>query len=221
MTIRPAHAASTRPLVVVGSGGHGRVVVDAARAAGRAVVGFSDADPALRGETVLGVAVLATTVDETVALCRAEGAEVVLAVGDNRRRASLHDELAGRGVDLGSVLHPTAVIAASASLGRGTVVFAGVIVNAGAMIGEDVILNTGARVDHDARIGAHAHLSPGVTLGGTVTVGEGAHLGVGVSVRNDTTIGAWTTVGVGAAVVADLPAGVVAHGVPARVIRPA
>jgi carbonic anhydrase/acetyltransferase-like protein (isoleucine patch superfamily) len=82
-----------------------------------------------------------------------------------------------------------------------------------------VILNHGVTVDHDCRVGDFAHLSPGVHTGGEVTVGTGSHLAVGVSVRNRVAIGSWSVVGVGAAVVADVPANVVALGVPARVVR--
>ncbi|MBM4362762.1 MAG: NeuD/PglB/VioB family sugar acetyltransferase, partial [Deltaproteobacteria bacterium] len=187
--------------------------------AGRLVLGFADGAPALAGTWVMGLPVLATGNADAIALARAEGAEIVLALGDNALRARVLAELDAAGVVAGTVVHPRATISPAATLGAGTVVFAGAVVNPGARIGRNVILNTCASVDHDADIGDHAHLSPRVVLGGTVTVGEGTHLGVGVSVRNNVTIGAWSLVGVGAAVVTDLPGGVVAFGVPARIAR--
>ncbi|MBE3575649.1 MAG: acetyltransferase [Firmicutes bacterium] len=117
------------------------------------------------------------------------------------------------------VIHPAATVSPYASIGPGTVVLAGAVVNPGTHVGEHVILNTACSVDHDCSIGPYAHLSPGVHLAGGVVVEAGAHLGVGVSVIPRRRIGAWSVVGAGAAVVDDIPPGVVAYGVPARVVR--
>lgn len=206
-------------LLLFGASGHGRVVADAARAAGWEIAGWGDDDPARHGLELEGVSVVAIGVEEAAAWARAHGARLVVSIGDNRARSRLFEALLAAGAEPATVVHPAAVLSPAAALGPGTVVFAGAVVNPGARLGRNVIVNTAASVDHDAAIGDHAHLSPGVHLGGTVTVGEGAHLGVGVSVRNNVSIGAWTVVGVGAAVVGDLPAGVVAYGVPARVIE--
>jgi len=203
------------PLVVFGCGGHGKVVADAAKAAGYRVLGFVDHDARRLGSSVFGLTVLATGVDGALDVCRAERAELVVAVGDNRNRAKIFAELVARQAPLTTVVHPRSVIAESAQIGTGTVVFAGVVVNPDAVIGANVILNTGTTVDHDNWLGDHAHLSPGVHLGGCVRVGAGTHLGVGVSVRNNITIGSWSVVGVGAAVVKHLPDHVVAYGTPA------
>jgi sugar O-acyltransferase (sialic acid O-acetyltransferase NeuD family) len=206
-------------LLLFGASGHGRVVADAARAAGWEIAGWADDDASRRGQELDGAPVVATGVAEAAAWARERGAHVVVSIGDNRARARLFEALLAAGADLATVVHPAAVVSPSATLGSGTVVFAGAVINPGTTIGRNVIVNTSVSVDHDNWIGDHAHLSPGVHLGGTVSVGEGAHLGVGVSVRNNLSIGAWTLVGVGAAVVADLPANVVAYGVPARVVR--
>lgn len=208
-------------LLLYGASGHGRVVADAARAAGFELVGWADDDEGRRGHEVGGVPVLATSTTEAAQVARDQGALVVVTVGDNGARARLFTALIEAGAEVATVIHPRSVIAPSASLGVGSVVLAGAVVNPGASVGRNAILNTACSVDHDCQLGDHVHLSPGVHLGGTVIVGPGAHLGVGVSVRNNTRIGAWTLVGVGAAVVGDLPDGVVAYGVPARPRRPA
>ncbi len=208
-----------RGLVIYGAGGHGRVIADAARAAGWALVGFADDDPGKRDRDVDGVPVIATGWAELAALCQARGAAAVCGLGDNELRRRGFEALRAASVALASVIHPAAVIAPSATLGLGCVVLAGAIVNPGAQLGDDVIINTAASVDHDSQVGDHAHLSPGVHTGGTVTIGAGAHLGVGASVRDGVAIGAWSVIGVGAAVVGDIPAGVVAYGNPARVVR--
>jgi sugar O-acyltransferase (sialic acid O-acetyltransferase NeuD family) len=207
------------PLVIFGCGGHGKVVADAALAAGYDVLGFADDDPASRDDTILGLPVLAIGIEETRELCNARSADLVLAIGDNRRRAHVFDRALSFGLRMATIIHPSAVVAPTASIGAGTVVFARAVVNPDCRVGDDVIINTAASLDHDNVIGTHAHVSPGAVLGGTVVVGEGTHVGIGVSVRNNVTIGAWSVVGAGAAVVGDIPDDVVAYGVPARTIR--
>jgi sugar O-acyltransferase (sialic acid O-acetyltransferase NeuD family) len=206
-------------LLIFGCGGHGRVIADAARASGAGVVGWASEDASLRGRTIDGHEVVAIGVEAAARLAAQRGCGVVVGIGGNRVRQRVSDALVAAGATLASVVHPRAVLGADVELGAGSVVFAGAVVNVGGRIGAGVILNTACSVDHDARLGDYVHLSPGVHLGGTVTVGSGTHLGVGVAVRNNIVIGEWSIVGVGSAVVADVPGGVVAYGVPARVTR--
>ncbi|MFN7960747.1 MAG: acetyltransferase [Thermoanaerobaculia bacterium] len=207
---------SPERLLIFGASGHGRVVAEAAAAAGLAPAGWADDDPDRRGSRVDGLEVLACGTAEAAEIALEAGWSVVVAVGDNRARRRVMLELAALGAQLATVVHPRATISPTARLGEGSVALAGVVINAGAQVGSNVILNTSCSVDHDCRIGDHAHLSPGVHLGGAVEVGEGTHLGVGVSVRNQIKIGAWSLVGAGAAVVSDIDPGVVAWGVPAK-----
>lgn len=198
-------------LLVVGAGGHAKVVVDAALQAGfdvAAVVGGAS-DPA----TVLGVGVVGA---DDLPAC--DG--FIVAVGDNATRARLHGEYTQRGLTPVSVTHPSATLSPSATIGAGTFIAAGVIVNPDARIGENTILNTGCTVDHDCDLGPHVHVGPGVNLCGAVSVGEGALVGVGACAAPGTSVGAWSVVGAGAAVVSALPERSVCTGVPARVIRP-
>jgi acetyltransferase EpsM len=209
----------SQALVIHGSGGHGKVVADAALSAGWNVLGFSDEDPGKAGAEVLGLPVVAIGLDQAMAHARAHQAAAVVAIGDNRARRRVFEAFCQAGVELATIIHRSAVIAPSARLGAGTVVFAGAVINPDVRIGEDVIINTGVTVDHDTVIGDHAHIAPGVRTGGTVRVGAGAMLGVGAMVRNNLGIGAWSVVGVGAVVVADIPERVVAFGNPARIRR--
>jgi sugar O-acyltransferase (sialic acid O-acetyltransferase NeuD family) len=209
----------TRPVLVFGCGGHGKVVADAALAGGHHVLGFADDDPASRGAVVMGLRVVTVGIDAAAEYCTSNSADLVLAIGDNRRRAMVFDKALALGMRMATIVHPTAVVANTASVGVGTVIFARAVVNPDCRVGDDVIVNTAASLDHDNVIGTHAHISPGAVLGGTVTVGEGTHLGIGVCVRNNVTIGAWSVIGAGAAVVGDVPSDVVAYGVPARIVR--
>lgn len=208
------------PLLVYGCGGHGKVVADAARAAGWDVIGFADDDETHAGRDVIGIPVAAIGSDMVLELCRARGAAAVVALGSNDARRRAYESLQAAGIALATVVHPAATVAPSASLGPGTVVFAGAVINPDTRIGANVIINTAASIDHDNNIGDHAHISPGVHTGGTVTIGEGTHVGIGAIIRNNIVIGAWSIIGAGAVVVRPIPGRVVAHGTPARVRRP-
>jgi len=205
------------PLVILGAGGHAKVVADIALRAGFKLIGFLDDNTEqapLPGYRVLGdMAWVQELLDENQDL------RLIIAVGDNFTRKELAKGLQNWNTRFATVVHPSAVVSPYAAIGAGTVVMPHVTVNAGTRVGDHVILNTACSVDHDCVIGAFAHISPGVHLAGTVRVEEGAHLGVGVSVIPRKTIGAWSVVGAGGAVVEDIPPGVVAVGVPARVIR--
>lgn len=199
-------------VVVVGAGGHAKVVVATLRASGVAVVGVLDDDPA--AGPVLGAPRLGPTADVSRI-----GLPAVLAVGDNAARRRLAE--AHPGVDWTATVHPAAVVHESARVGAGAVVVAGAVVQPDAVLGRHAIVNTGASVDHDAVVGDFAHVGPGARLAGGVRLGEGAFVGTAAACVPGVRVGAWATVGAGAVVVASLPDRVVAVGVPARPLRSA
>jgi sugar O-acyltransferase (sialic acid O-acetyltransferase NeuD family) len=196
-------------LVVVGAGGHAKVVVASARAAGFQVVAVVDDARARWGTQLLGV----TISGPTEPVLQDPRTQVVLAIGDNAVRRRLG---ATAGCRFVSVVHPAAIVDATVQLGAGSVVFAGAVIQPDTTIGAHAIVNTGASIDHDCVLGQAVHVAPGARLAGNVTLGDEVFLGIGAVVIPGVTIGARTTVGAGAAVVRDLPAGIVAAGVPAR-----
>jgi acetyltransferase EpsM len=197
-------------LLVVGAGGHAKVVVDAARAAGFAIAGIvGDRDGR---STLLGV-----EVSENAHGIDAEG--FIIAIGNNITRAKVFAEYAEGPLPPLSVVHPSAIIADGVTIGEGTFVAAGVVVNVDARIGRDVILNTACAVDHDVVVGDHSLVGPTASLCGESRLGEGVTFGAGASIIPVKTVGDWTTVGAGAAVINDLPERTVCVGVPARNIR--
>ncbi|HXG08805.1 MAG TPA: acetyltransferase [Gemmataceae bacterium] len=204
---------------IVGAGGHGRVVAAVWRRAepDRELI-FVDDNPQLTDGRVAGL-----PVGGTVQWLRDQGPEtgpVIIAIGHNYVRATLADRLNEK-VCFGNVIDPSAVIMPGAELGRGILVGPHALVHTGAMIGNHVIINSGAIVEHDAVIGEGACLAPGVRMAGRVQIERYAFVCVGVTLVGRVRIGEGAIVGAGAVVTADIPAGCVAYGVPARVIRQA
>ncbi|WP_119065830.1 acetyltransferase [Aggregatilinea lenta] len=208
------------PLVIWGAGGHALVVADIFRQRGDfTIAGFiDDVTPERRGSAFAGSVVLGGR--EQLDGLHAQGIHTLfLAFGDCAERLKLADFVRAQGFSLATAVHPSAVIAPSVPVGAGTAIMAGVVVNPAVRIGENAILNTRASVDHECVIEDGAHLSPGVCLGGRVSVGRGTWIGIGAVVKDKVRIGSGSIIGAGAVVLDDIPDGVVAYGVPAKLIR--
>jgi sugar O-acyltransferase (sialic acid O-acetyltransferase NeuD family) len=206
-------------IVIVGAGGHGRVVLDILRSQGcDNVIGFLDANEALHGTEVAGIPVLGHL--NLLPKLKQKGlAGAIVAIGDNRVRRSYARKLAAAGLELVNAVHPSAVVSRTASVGRNIVIAPGAIVCTDARIADSVILNTAATIDHECEIGEAAHVCPGVRLAGRVSVGEGAMIGIGAAVLPCLRIGDYAVIGGGALLRRDVPAHATAVGVPARIIR--
>lgn len=208
------------PLAVIGASGHGKVVADAAAAAGFEVIGhFDDIMPA--GDAVAGRPRLGPCAGLPELLRQHPGLALALGVGDNSARLALARRIAQwmPEIHFPAVIHPAAMVSPSASIGAGTVILAGAIVNAAASLDDFVIVNSGAVVEHDCSIGLAASLAPKSAMGGGAALGAGSALMMGALLRHRIRVGDHTVVGMGSIVLADLPANVVAWGNPARVMR--
>jgi sugar O-acyltransferase (sialic acid O-acetyltransferase NeuD family) len=183
------------------------------------IVGFLDDSPERRGAQFCGARILGGR-EQLDALRESGVTDIILAFGDCEARLSLSAMVRKKGFNLVTVVHPSAVVAGDADIRSGTVVCAGAVVNPGARVGESVIINTSASIDHECRVGDAAHIGPGARLGGRVSIGAAAWVGIGATVRDRVEIGARAVIGAGAVVVNDIPADVVAYGVPAKVRRP-
>jgi len=210
-------ADSMQPLILVGSGGHARVLLSALRLQGRRVLGFVDPDKARAG--LVDIPYLGG--DEAIS-CDPEQVLLVNGLGsvahiENRLR--VYEFFRRRGFRFLSVIHPDAIIAPEVKLGDGVQIMAGAILQTGCVVEENCIINTGARVDHDCVIHAHAHLAPGAVLSGNVHVGSRSHVGAGATVIQSVHIGSDTIVGAGAVVLSDVPESCTVVGIPARPIQ--
>ncbi|HEX8091381.1 MAG TPA: acetyltransferase [Blastocatellia bacterium] len=202
-------AGDSKSVLVIGAGGHAKVVISNLRAAGYSVTDVYDDDRGRWGTSVLGVPVRGAIAE----LAHAGRRVAVIAIGDNRVRERLAREIDMEWV---TVAHPLSYIHSSVRLGEGSVVSAGAIIQPDAFIGAHAIINTGATVDHDCVVGDFAHLAPGVRLAGGVRIAAGAFLGTGAIVIPCRSVGEWAVIGAGGVVVRDIPAGATAVGIPAK-----
>lgn len=216
----PLRTPPRRKCLVVGAGGHGRVVLDILmRMDAFEIVGFLDSNSDLRGRRVDGVPVLGS-LDDALRLREELGVRrAVVAIGDNGVRRSFAEQLEAGGFELVNAIHPSANIARNVSLGCNIVVAAGALVCAHGQIGDSVILNTGCIVDHETLIGTASHICPGARIAGRVVVESGAFVGIGATIIQSVRVGYEAVVGAGAVVISDVAPMSTVVGVPAREIK--
>ena len=206
-------------VVIIGAGGHGRVVLDIVRTAGvYEPVGFVDASPSNQGATVDGLPVFGSA--NVLSKLRQQGIDsAIVAIGECRARIRYAQLLDEHGFTLINAIHPVATVSKTAQLGKNNVIAAGAIVGTHARVGNSTILNTGCVVDHECELDEGVHVCPGTKLAGRVRVGRGTWVGIGATVIQCISIGEYATVGAGAVVIRDVPAYATVVGVPARVLR--
>jgi sugar O-acyltransferase (sialic acid O-acetyltransferase NeuD family) len=212
-------AAST--ILLIGSSHHASVLVDAIELAGEyRIAGFLD-DTQPIGALRSGYPILGKLQDAGRIIAENAIDNVVLAVGDNwsRRKIWLDLAQARPGLKYPPVKHPSAVVAATANIGRGAALLASSHVGAGSCVGEFSIVNTGSSLDHDCTMHNFSSIAPGVFMGGLVEIGECSAVGVGASISDRISIGNHAVIGTGSVVVRDIPDFVVAYGNPARIQR--
>lgn len=199
-------------VVVIGAGGHAKVIIELLRSSGITIAGLTDADSTPRN--VLGVPVLGD--DGILPMLLSQGVRnAFVALGDNSLRLDIGAGLQALGFHLVNAISPRATISPSARLGCGIAVMAGAVINAEAQIGDLAIINTGAGIDHETILGAACHIGPGAAIAGGVRIGSCALLGVGSSVAPGRMVGDGAIIGAGACVIHDINPHVTAVGVPA------
>ncbi len=210
-----------KDVILLGAGGHSRVLLEALQLNGTTVTGVIDADRRRVGGSLCGVPIIGVDGDiprlfkpADIRLVNGLGAAVSL-----QPRQRLFASLRDHGFHFLQVRHPAAILSHSASVGEGVHLLAGSVTGVDVSVGDNVILNTGCVVDHDCFIGDHSHIAPGATLCGGVTLRIGVFVGAGATVVQGIHIGHGAVVAAGATVIRDIPAGCRVMGVPAREVR--
>lgn len=195
-----------REIIIVGAGGHSKVIEDILILNGRKIFGFLDDNYV--GSEILGKVELIEKYKDKY--------DFVLAIGNNEIREKISKKYL---VKYAVVIHPKAIISKNVQIKEGTVIMAGVIINSDAQIGKHCIVNTGAIIEHDNKIEDYTHISPGAILAGNVKVNKKSWIGAGATIIQGITIGESSIVGAGAVVVKDIPELCIAVGVPAKPIN--
>jgi UDP-perosamine 4-acetyltransferase len=203
-------------VIVIGAGGHAKVVIEILRSTGYQIaycVGGDDSPlfcldvPVLQG-------------DDHLVQLRSKGyTNAFPAIGSNSLRTKLCKHAITLGYEIVSAISPHSYVSPSATIGYGVAIMGGVVINAQSVVQDMCIINTGATVDHDCYIGYGVHIAPGSSLAGNVRVGDRAFLGIGTSAIPNSIIGEDSVIGAGGVVISNIPANVVAVGVPARIIK--
>jgi sugar O-acyltransferase (sialic acid O-acetyltransferase NeuD family) len=187
-------------LIIIGASGHGKVVADIAIKMNKwQSIAFLDDDESIK--TSMGLEVIGKTTD---AFTYKDKADFFVAIGSNATREKIQGKLIEEGLNVVSLIHPSAVIGTDVEIGIGTAVMAGVVINSSSRIGKGCIINTSSSLDHDNVVEEYVHISPGVKTAGNVRVGKASWLGIGSVVSNNVNICSGCKVGAGAVVVKDI-----------------
>jgi UDP-perosamine 4-acetyltransferase len=186
-------------LLILGTGGHARAVIESALSSGEIILGLVDINYTNQKEEILGVRVLGGV--DVLKNYNPRQTSVVVAIGNNGKRREWALRLKKMGFVLPSIIHPTAILSQYADIGEGVFISCGAIVNTEAIIGDNVIINTGTIVEHEVKIGENCHLAPGVKVGGRVSIGNNTFIGIGSSVADYINIGRDVTIGAGSVII--------------------
>ncbi len=201
----------SRPVILLGAGGHTRVLLESLRSKGVEVLGYVGPDVEFEAIDVdyLGG-------DDCVQTYSVDEIALVNGVGDIDGRQQLFDAFKAQGYHFAQVIHPSVIVSTSASLAEGVQIMAGTVIQAGVSVSENVIINTRASIDHDCCIGAHSHIAVGAILAGDIKIGNRVLVGAGSTVIQGLEIGDDSVVGAGAVVIRDVAPGKTVVGVPAK-----
>lgn len=194
-----------KPVIVLGAGGHAKVVIDSLRALGHEIIGIVDPYKEKFCE-YYGLKVLGD--DQSILNYKSN--EVVLANGigsipGNNLRHKIINMMNKKGYEFIKFIHPLAIVASDLNIGAGVQIMSGVIIQPGVKIGNNSIINTGVVIDHDCIIHKDCHLAPGVTLSGNVVVNSKTHIGTGTSIIQNVNIGHDCEIAAGSVIFKDIP----------------
>lgn len=204
----------SKQVVIIGAGGHAKVIADIIVKSGDRVYGFLD-DNLEIGTTIANNEQfkIIGKIEKINKLKENTNLEFVIAIGDNTVRKNIAENY---NVKYYTAIHPSSIIALDVSIEEGTVVMANAVINTSAKIGRHCIVNTGVIIEHDNIIENYVHVSPNATLCGTVKIGECTHIGANATVKNNTEICNKCIIGAGALVIKNIKESGTYVGVPVK-----
>jgi sugar O-acyltransferase (sialic acid O-acetyltransferase NeuD family) len=206
-------------IVVIGGGGHAKVLISILKKCSCEVVGYTDDYD--RGN-ILGVSYLGN--DSILKEIGKESrvAHAVVGIGKvdcSDTRLRIQEDVKKLGFAFPIIISPRASVNEDVALDEGTVVFDGAVINSGAHIGRSCIINSNSTVEHDCRLGDNVHLGPGATVSGGVTIGDNCMIGVGACIIHSVSVSSGALIGAGSIVVKNIEFPGTYAGTPAKKIR--
>ena len=200
-----------KELVIIGAGGHGRVIADIAQKLGvyKTISFLDDGD----AKETMGLPIIGRSSDVEK---YTNTADIFVAIGNSAVRGEFIERLLAMGANVPTLIHPSAIIGACVEIGAGTAIMAGTVINPCSKLGKGCIVNTSSSIDHDCMIGDYVHIAVGAHLAGAVSVGEKSWIGAGATVRNNVDICSNCMIGAGAVVIKDITESGTYIGVPAK-----
>lgn len=189
--------ASVESLIIIGDGGHSKMVQNIVRESG--TYQLTEVWDDKYREPVARDGVVYTSLDgQLQGLTQMDAdATFFVAIGDNDIRKKIARTLALAGKKFAVIIHPTAFVEATVEIGEGSLVMAGSIIQASTVLGKHVIVNSGATVEHDISVGNFVHFAPGSVVTGGCMVADNVLIGAGSVVVPNISIGANVVVGAG------------------------
>jgi sugar O-acyltransferase (sialic acid O-acetyltransferase NeuD family) len=195
----------SKPVLVLGAGGHAAVLVDILRQLNIEILGIVATEKPKVSPIFTGIPYFSA--DDDVLSFAKEKILLVNAIGSipgQEVRFKVHHKFKQLGYNFMTVVSPKAIVSDYVQLAEGVQIMAGCIVNVNASIEEGTILNSGTIIEHDCIIGKHNHIAPGSVLSGAVVTGDYVHVATGAKVIQGIHIGERSLVGAGATVTKNL-----------------
>lgn len=202
-----------KQVVIIGAGGHAKVIADIIQKSNDKLIGFLDDNLPKETIVIKNYKIIGNFNDRFSISAENKDVEFVIALGDNNKRKEIANS---SNIKFYTAIHPSAQIGLDVNIEQGTVVMANTVINSAAKIGKHCIINTGSIIEHDNIIENFVHISPNAALGGTVKIGETTHIGIGAVVKNNIKVCENCIIGAGSVVVKDMVEEGVYIGTPAR-----
>ncbi|MGL5255767.1 MAG: acetyltransferase [Proteocatella sp.] len=206
-----------KPVIVLGAGGHAKVLINSLIQQGIEIIGITDNDKAKHSKMILGKEIIGS--DELIYKYSSKDIWLVNGIGSINSmnlRQNIYFKFKQEGYFFSEVIHPDTIIAKNVKISEGVQIMAGAIIQPGCVIGENTIINTKSAIDHDCIISRNVHIAPGCTLCGGIYVGESTHIGTGTVIVQNKRIGNNVLLGAGSLVLDDIDPNIIAFGMPAK-----
>ena len=207
------------PIIVIGGGGHAKVLIESLQLQKRSILGITDSNENKKGSTLFGVPIIGD--DNMILQHPPKSIQLVNGIGavqNTTVRGKIFNFFKKHNYSFAQVIHPSCILSPDIELSEGVQMMAGTIIQPGTLVGSNTIINTKTTIDHDCTIGDHVHLAPGVTINGAVQIHNGVLIGTGATILQTVSIGENSIIGAGSVVIDDVPNDVKMVGIPANLI---